>query len=41
MSGGDERSAAQVWNVTTDGSYFMTPSRMEGNQEFRLTGDHP
>jgi hypothetical protein len=41
LSGGDERSAAQIWNVTTDGSYFMTPSEMEGRKRFRLTGDHP
>jgi hypothetical protein len=41
MSGGDERSAAQIWNVTTDGSYFITPAEMEGRKPFRLTGDHP
>jgi hypothetical protein len=41
LSGGDERSAAQIWNVTTDGSYFITPSEMEGKRPFRLTGDHP
>jgi hypothetical protein len=41
MSGGDERAAAQIWNVTTDGSYFVTPSRMEGRSQLRLTGDHP
>jgi hypothetical protein len=41
LSGGDERSAAQIWNVTTDGSYFMTPAEMEGRKPFRLTGDHP
>jgi hypothetical protein len=41
LSGGDERAAAQIWNVTTDGSYFVTPSKMEGRTEFRLTGDHP
>ena len=41
LSGGDERAAAQIWNVTTDGSYFVTPARLEGRSEFRLTGDHP
>ncbi len=41
LSGGDERSAAQIWNVTTDGSYFITPSEMEGKRPLRLTGDHP
>lgn len=41
MGGGDERAAAGVWNVTTDGSYFVTPEVMEGEKPFRLTGDHP
>jgi hypothetical protein len=40
-SGGDERAASQIWNVTTDGSYFMTPERMEGRQRYHLTGSHP
>jgi hypothetical protein len=41
MTGGDERAASQIWNVTTDGSYFMTPSKVEGRTRLRLTGDHP
>lgn len=41
LSGGDERAAAQIWNVTTDGDYFVTPSKLEGRTEFRFTGDHP
>ena len=41
MSGGDERAAAGIWNVTTDGSYFLTPETMEGRRSIRLTGDHP
>lgn len=41
MSGGDQRAAAGIWNVTTDGSYFLTPETMEGRRRVRLTGDHP
>ena len=41
MGGGNERAAAGVWNVTTDGSYFVTPEVFEGEKPFRLTGDHP
>ena len=41
MTGGDERAASQIWNVTTDGSYFMTPERIEGRQRMHATGSHP
>lgn len=41
MNGGDEEAAAGVWNVTTDGSYFVTPAALDGRSEFRLTGDAP
>lgn len=40
MNGGDEEAAAGIWNVTTDGSYYVTPRVLEGRKPFRLTGDH-
>jgi hypothetical protein len=41
MTGGDERAAAQIWNVSSDGDYFLTPARIERRTELRVTGDHP
>ena len=41
MNGGDEEAAAGVWNVTTDGSYFVTPAALDGREEFALGGDAP
>lgn len=41
MNGGDEEAAAGVWNVTTDGSYFVTPAALDGRAEFALGGDAP
>ena len=41
MNGGDEKAAAGIWNVTTDGSYYVQPDVLEGRKPFRLTGDHP
>jgi len=41
MNGGDEEAAAGVWNVTTDGSYFVTPAALDGRSEFALGGDNP
>lgn len=40
VNGGNEEAAAGVWNVTTDGSYYVTPQVLEGREPFRLTGDH-
>ena len=40
VSGGDQATASGIWNVTTDGDYFLSPEELEGTQEFRLTGDH-
>lgn len=40
MNGGDEEAAAGIWNVSTDGSYFVSPEVLEGRKPFRLTGDH-
>lgn len=40
MNGGNEEAAAGIWNVTTDGSYYVTPQVLEGREPFRLTGDH-
>lgn len=41
MNGGDEEAARGVWNVTTDGSYFVTPARLDGRDEFTLGSDAP
>ena len=41
LTGGDQRTAAGIWNVTTDGSYFVTPRNLERSEPFRLSGDHP
>jgi hypothetical protein len=41
LTGGDQRTAAGVWNVTTDGSYFVTQRNLERSEPFRLSGDHP
>jgi len=32
MTGGDEEAAAGIWNVTTDGSYFITPRILDGRE---------
>ena len=40
MNGGDEEAAAGIWNVSTDGSYYVSPQVLEGRKPFRLTGDH-
>lgn len=40
MNGGDEEAAAGIWNVTTDGSYYVSPQVLEGRKPFRMTGDH-
>jgi hypothetical protein len=39
MAGGDEEAAAGVWNVTTDGSYVITPARLDGRDDFPMGGD--
>lgn len=41
MNGGDEEAASGVWNVTTDGSYFVTPADLDGRGEFTLGSDAP
>lgn len=41
MSGGDEEAARGIWNVTTDGSYFVTPANLDGRDEFTLGSDAP
>lgn len=41
MNGGDEEAAAGIWNVTTDGSYFVTPADLDGRGEFTLGKDTP
>ena len=41
MNGGDEEAAAGVWNVTTDGSYFVQPEDLDGRGQFALGGDMP
>jgi hypothetical protein len=41
MNGGDEEAAAGIWNVTTDGSYFVTPADLDGRGEFTLGSDAP
>ena len=40
LSGGDQATAAGIWNVTTDGDYFVSPEELDGTTEFRFTGDH-
>ncbi|MFP6665212.1 MAG: hypothetical protein VCC00_13520 [Deltaproteobacteria bacterium] len=40
LSGGDQATAAGIWNVTTDGDYFVSPEEIAGDREFRMTGDH-
>ncbi len=40
LSGGDQATASGIWNVTTDGDYFVSPEELAGDREFRLTGDH-
>ena len=39
MNGGDIEAAAGVWNVTTDGSYFITPADLDGRGSVQLGGD--
>jgi len=34
MTGGDEEAAAGIWNVTTDGSYFITPRILDDREPF-------
>lgn len=41
MNGGDEEAARGIWNVTTDGSYFVTPADLDGRGEFTLGSDAP
>jgi hypothetical protein len=41
MNGGDEEAARGIWNVTTDGSYYVTPADLDGRSEFTLGGDAP
>ncbi len=38
---GDEKAAAGIWNVTTDGSYTATPEAIEGEQPLAWGGNHP
>ena len=38
MTGGDSEAASGIWNVTTDGSYGVTPSRLDGRSEFEFVG---
>ncbi|MBY0278450.1 hypothetical protein K2Z84_24230 [Candidatus Binatia bacterium] len=40
-NGGDEEAARGVWNVTTDGSYFVTPADLDGRGQFTLGSDAP
>ncbi|MFM8410588.1 MAG: hypothetical protein ACKOCT_09950 [Alphaproteobacteria bacterium] len=39
MTGGDEEAAAGIWNVTTDGSYFITPRILDGRESFYWGSD--
>lgn len=32
MNGGDGEAAAGIWNVTTDGGYFVTPRVLDGRE---------
>lgn len=41
LNGGDEEAAADVWHVTTDGSYFVTPQVLDGRGTFYYGGDSP
>lgn len=41
LNGGDEEAARGVWNVTTDGSYFVTPAALDGRERFTLGSDAP
>jgi len=41
MNGGDQEAARGVWNVTTDGSYFVTPEDLDGRGQFTLGSDAP
>ncbi|MEW6272650.1 MAG: hypothetical protein AB1689_25505 [Thermodesulfobacteriota bacterium] len=41
MNGGDQEAARGVWNVTTDGSYFVTPAALDGRESFTLGSDAP
>ncbi|HEY8517186.1 MAG TPA: hypothetical protein VIS07_16885 [Candidatus Binatia bacterium] len=41
MNGGDQEAARGVWNVTTDGSYFVTPAALDGREQFTLGSDAP
>lgn len=41
MNGGDQEAARGIWNVTTDGSYFVTPAALDGRSEFTLGSDAP
>lgn len=41
MNGGDEEAARGIWNVTTDGSYFVTPADLDGRDQFTLGSDAP
>lgn len=41
MNGGDEEAARGIWNVTTDGSYFVPPAALDGRSEFTLGSDAP
>jgi hypothetical protein len=41
MTGGDEETAAGIWNVTTDGDYFVTPRNLRHRPEFRFAEDYP
>lgn len=38
MTGGDSEAAAGIWNVTTDGSYGVTPGRLDGRHEYEWVG---
>jgi hypothetical protein len=39
LNGGDNEAAAGVWNVTTDGSYFVTPQILDGRDRFYYAGE--
>lgn len=39
MNGGDREAAAGIWNVTTDGSYFVTPRILDGREPFYWGSD--
>jgi len=39
VTGGDQEAAAGIWNVTTDGDYWVQPARLDSRRSFSVTGD--